>query len=155
MDLCLMCKACKAECPSNVDVAKLKAEYLNAYYRHRPRPLGHRLMANIHRLNRTGAPAGDLINWFSQKPWARWLLEKIAGIDRRRSLPPLHKNHFRAWFARHRPDANAGRVGQVILWTIALRPTTSRKSAGRRCGCWSAPATGSHSPASNVAAGRS
>jgi FAD/FMN-containing dehydrogenase/Fe-S oxidoreductase len=115
MDLCLMCKACKAECPSNVDVAKLKAEYLNAYYQHRPRPLGHRLMANIHRLNRAGAPAGDLINWFSQKPWARFVLEKLAGIDRRRSLPPLHKNHFRAWFTRHQPDANAGRIGQVIL----------------------------------------
>src|SRR5438034_18653 len=62
-----------------------------------------------------GAPLANVINWFGQEPWARWLMEKVAGIDRRRSLPPLHADHFRAWFARHKPDANAGRVGQVIL----------------------------------------
>ena len=46
-DLCLMCKACKAECPSNVDVAKLKAEWLELIYQGRPRPLGHLLAAAI------------------------------------------------------------------------------------------------------------
>ncbi len=45
----------------------------------------------------------------------RWLLEKLAGIDRRRSLPPLHADHFRRWFARHRPDAAAGTRGRVLL----------------------------------------
>jgi FAD/FMN-containing dehydrogenase/Fe-S oxidoreductase len=115
MDLCLMCKACKAECPSNVDVAKLKAEFLHAYYRRHPRPLGHRLMAHIHRLNRVGARAAPVVNWLGRRPWARWLMEVVAGIDRRRSLPPLHGDHFRAWFARHKPDANAGHAGRVIV----------------------------------------
>ncbi len=55
LDLCLMCKGCKAECPSNVDVAKLKAEFLQFYYQDRLRPLGHLLMAGIHRMNRLGA----------------------------------------------------------------------------------------------------
>jgi Fe-S oxidoreductase len=115
MDLCLMCKACKAECPSNVDLAKLKGEFLYAYYKRHPRPLGHRLLANIHRLNRLGAWAAPVVNYFSRQPWFRWLLELTAGIDRRRSLPPLHADHLRAWFARHRPDPNAGTAGRVIL----------------------------------------
>jgi FAD/FMN-containing dehydrogenase/Fe-S oxidoreductase len=115
MDLCLMCKACKAECPSNVDVAKLKAEYLHAYYKRHPRPLGHYLMANIHWLNRLGAPLGSIFNWTGRNKWARRLMEVLTGIDRRRSLPPLHADHFRRWFHRHTPDANAGSVGRVIL----------------------------------------
>ena len=51
-----MCKACKAECPSNVDVAKLKAEYLQTIYRRRPRPLGDYLVANLPMLNRLTHP---------------------------------------------------------------------------------------------------
>ncbi len=115
MDLCLMCKACKAECPSNVDVAKLKAEFLNAHYKRHQRPLGHYAMANIHWINRLGAPAASLVNWLGQNSWSRWLLELTAGIDQRRSLPPLHADHFRRWFRRHVPDANGGLAGRVIL----------------------------------------
>jgi FAD/FMN-containing dehydrogenase/Fe-S oxidoreductase len=114
-DLCLMCKACKAECPSNVDVAKLKAEFLQFYYRGRARPLGHLLSANIHRFNRLAAPLAPLVNWLQTRELSRRLLERFAGIDQRRSLPPLHRRHFRRWFARHRPDANAGRHGKVLL----------------------------------------
>ncbi len=115
LDLCLMCKACKSECPSNVDMAKLKAEFLNFYYQGRPRPLGQRLMARIYRLNRLGSLAAPLVNWLQRRRVVRWLLEKLGGIDRRRSLPPLHFRHFRRWFARHRPAEGAGRVGRVIL----------------------------------------
>jgi FAD/FMN-containing dehydrogenase/Fe-S oxidoreductase len=115
LDLCLLCKACKAECPSNVDMAKLKAEFLHFYYAGRPRPLGHMLMAHVHRLNRVGALAAPLANWLQTRRSLRWLLEKIAGIDRRRSLPMLHGDHLRRWFARHTPAAGAGRLGRVIL----------------------------------------
>jgi FAD/FMN-containing dehydrogenase/Fe-S oxidoreductase len=114
-DLCLMCKACKAECPSNVDVAKLKAEFLQFYYRGRPRPLGHLLAANIHRFNRFAAPLAPLVNWLQTREVSRRLLESFAGVDQRRSLPLLQRRHFRRWFARHRPDANAGRHGKVLL----------------------------------------
>jgi FAD/FMN-containing dehydrogenase/Fe-S oxidoreductase len=115
LDLCLMCKGCKAECPSNVDVAKHKAEFLNIYYRQRSRPFSHRLMADIHRLNRLGAPFAPLINFLQERRSFRWLLEKWGGIDRRRSLPPLYRRHFRRWFAQHTPDAAAGRNGRVLL----------------------------------------
>ena len=51
MDLCLSCKACKTECPANVEDAKLKAEWLQAFYASRARPLGHLLVKNIHKLS--------------------------------------------------------------------------------------------------------
>jgi Fe-S oxidoreductase len=98
MDLCLMCKGCKAECPSNVDLAKLKAEFLEIYYTHHLRPVGHWLMAGIHRFNRLAAPMAPVVNWVQQRRLVRWLLEKLGGIDRRRSLPVVHADHFRRWF---------------------------------------------------------
>src|SRR5262249_12613527 len=115
LDLCLMCKACKAECPSNVDMAKLKAEFLESHYAGRLRPLGHVMMAHIHFFNRLGARAAWLVNWLQRRRTLRWLMEKLAGIDRRRSLPRLHRKHFRRWFARHTPASNAGRYGRVVL----------------------------------------
>ncbi len=115
LDLCLMCKGCKAECPSNVDVAKHKAEFLNIYYRDHSRPLSHWLMGGIHRLNRLGASFAPLLNFLQSRRSLRWLLEKTAGIDRRRSLPPLYRQHFRRWFAGHVPDPAAGRRGKVLL----------------------------------------
>ncbi len=99
MDLCLSCKACKAECPSNVDLAKLKAEFQQSYYAKRTRPLGHTLVKNVHRLSPMGARFAGLSNWIARRSIARGLLEGLAGIDRRRSLPELHSNHFRRWFA--------------------------------------------------------
>lgn len=115
LDLCLMCKACKSECPSNVDMAKLKSEFLNFYYEKRPRPLGELLTARVYRLNRLGLLAAPAVNWLQRRPWVRWLLEKTAGIDRRRSLPAFRVDEFRRWFRRHTPPPNAGRYGRVLL----------------------------------------
>ncbi len=115
LDLCLMCKGCKAECPSNVDLAKLKAEFLHIYYESKSRPPGQWLMANIHRLNRLGSRMAPAVNWLQRRRVFRWLLEKFGGIDRRRSLPPLYCRHFRRWFARHKPAAAAGSAGRVML----------------------------------------
>jgi FAD/FMN-containing dehydrogenase/Fe-S oxidoreductase len=119
LDLCLLCKGCKAECPSNVDMAKLKSEFLSFYYQGRLRPLGQGLLARIHRLSRLGAPAAPLVNWLQARRFIRWVLEKTAGIDRRRSLPSLHADHFRRWFggqARPRsPDGRGGGAAKVLL----------------------------------------
>jgi Fe-S oxidoreductase len=111
----LMCKACKAECPSNVDMAKLKAEFLEFYYQDRPRPLGQLAMARIHQLNRLGSMAAPLVNWLQRRRSVRWLMEKVGGVDRRRSLPSLHRNHFRRWFRRHTVAPGAGTRGRVML----------------------------------------
>ena len=110
MDLCLSCKACKSECPSNVDVAKLKAEFLHAFYARRPRPLGHWLVKHVHTLSPLAARAAGTGNWLARRPWVRRALESLAGIDRRRSLPELHQDHFRRWFARRQPVRHPSRV---------------------------------------------
>ncbi len=115
LDLCLQCKACKSECPSNVDMAKLKAEFLHHYYQAHPLPLGSLLMGNIHRLNPIGAATAGLANWTLGQPWFKWLLEKLAGIDRRRELPRFEAYHLRRWFKRHVPDPRAGKRGEVLL----------------------------------------
>jgi Fe-S oxidoreductase len=109
MDLCLSCKACKSECPSNVDVAKLKAEFLQALYAKRPRPLGHLFVKNVHRLSPLAAEWAGLSNWLARRPWLRRVMQSVAGIDRRRSLPEWHRDHFRRWFARWASVEPSGR----------------------------------------------
>lgn len=114
MNLCLSCKACKSECPSNVDVAKLKAEFLQAYYAKRARPVGHLLLKHIHRLAPWAARFAGANNWLARRSWFRRALEGVAGIDRRRSLPEWHRDHFRRWFARTR-SAERGTRSVVLL----------------------------------------
>ena len=115
LDLCLMCKACKSECPSNVDMAKLKAEFLELHYAGQLRPLNHWLLAQTPRLYRWGAPVAPLVNWLQENRLVRWFLHHVAGIDRRRSLPPLHGDHLRWWFPRHTPEPGSGQAGRVLL----------------------------------------
>ena len=115
LDLCLQCKACKTECPSNVDMAKLKAEYLHQKYKTRPVPIGSTLMAQIRTLSRLGSATAPLANATLRSPSFRWLLEKVAGIDRRRTLPTFERDNLRRWFRRHQPDPRAGSRGSVVL----------------------------------------
>ncbi len=115
MDLCLECKGCKAECPANVDMAKLKYEFLHHYYTANGLPLRNRLFGRIERLNHLGARLPGLFNRVATLPPSRWLLEKVAGVDRRRPLPALAPETFTAWFARRRAPAAAPR-GEVVLF---------------------------------------
>ncbi|MGH7391794.1 MAG: FAD-binding and (Fe-S)-binding domain-containing protein [Candidatus Rokuibacteriota bacterium] len=115
MDLCLECKGCKAECPANVDMAKLKYEFLHHYHRANGLPLRNRLFGHIARLNALGSRLPGLANRISRLAPNRWLLEKVAGIDRRRPLPTLAGETFTAWFAR-RPAPAAAPRGEVVLF---------------------------------------
>ena len=115
MDLCLECKGCKAECPANVDMAKLKYEFLHHYYAANGLPLRNRVFGRIERLNRLGAHLPALFNWTSGLAVTRWLLERVAGIDRRRPLPKLAAATFTEWFRHHAPPAAAPR-GEVVLF---------------------------------------
>ncbi|MBX7165200.1 MAG: FAD-binding protein [Pirellulales bacterium] len=114
-DLCLQCKGCKAECPSNVDVAKLKAEFLHHYWQRHGAPLGTRLLAQVALLNRWGSRTAPVSNWLAHLPGARWLGQWMAGIDRRRSLPRFSRQHFQGWFAQHAAPRHAATRGDVVL----------------------------------------
>jgi Fe-S oxidoreductase len=100
--LCLECKGCKAECPSNVDVAKLKAEFLDGYYRHHKAPWAVRMMAHAGQLNRLGSALAPLSNWLASLPGAGRIARRALGVDPRRPLPRFERNHFRKWFRRRR-----------------------------------------------------
>ena len=115
MDLCLECKGCKAECPANVDMAKMKYEFLHHYYQANGLPLRNRLFGHIARLNALLSRVPDLANWMSAVPFNRWLMEKVAGIDRRRPLPALAEQTFTDWFAERTAPAAAPR-GEVVLF---------------------------------------
>jgi FAD/FMN-containing dehydrogenase/Fe-S oxidoreductase len=112
MDLCLECKGCKAECPSNVDMAKLKYEFLNHYHAVNGLPLRNRLFGHIARLSRVGSRLAPVSNWIAASWPNRVLMQWLAGIDRRRPLPAFARETFTDWFdARRRPpDAPRGRV---------------------------------------------
>jgi len=115
MDLCLECKGCKAECPANVDMAKMKYEFLHHYYQANGLPLRNRLFGRIAELNALGARVPALANRLASLPLSRWLLEKVAGIDRRRPLPAFAPQTFEQWFRRRTPAAAAPR-GEVVLF---------------------------------------
>ncbi len=103
LDLCLECKACKAECPSSVDMAKIKFEFLAHYHEAHGVPLRARLFAAIPTLSRwsSGFPA-PLINAVQHAAPVRWLMEKALGISRHRELPAFARQPFTRRFARHR-----------------------------------------------------
>jgi FAD/FMN-containing dehydrogenase/Fe-S oxidoreductase len=115
MDLCLECKGCKAECPSNVDMAKMKYEFLYHYHEANGLPLRNRLFGRIARLNAVAARMPGLANRLANLWLSRFVLEKTAGIDRRRPLPIFADETFTAWFAKHQTPARAPR-GEVVLF---------------------------------------
>ena len=118
LDLCLSCKGCKSECPSNVDMAKLKAEFLQHYYDGNGIPLRARMVAHISTLNRIGAIFPGLFNAIVTGSLLSGIIKRIAGFASRRSIPVLHKTTLRRWAARNLPALNNGNGlnGRVIVF---------------------------------------
>lgn len=104
LDLCLSCKACKAECPSAVDMAKLKAEFLHGYYRANGTPLRAWAFGNYARLSRLGQTVAPLANMMLKGP-GRWVMTRL-GVHPERSLPRFAGQPFSRWFRQHKKQAN-------------------------------------------------
>lgn len=102
MDLCIECKACKAECPSAVDMAKIKFEYLAHYHQANGKPLRSRLFGHIATLNRIGGGAlAPLSNAMLNSGITKNMLHKTMGISPQRALPTLARQSLPAWFKKH------------------------------------------------------
>lgn len=116
LDLCLSCKACASECPSAVDMAKLKAEFLHGYYQEHGTPLRSRIFGNIAKLNRIGQPIAPLANTLLKGP-AAWALEKL-GVAPKRSFPELTTQTFTQWHRGYRKNNGASPKGrrQVVFF---------------------------------------
>jgi FAD/FMN-containing dehydrogenase/Fe-S oxidoreductase len=125
LELCLSCKACKSECPANVDIATYKAEFLSHYYEKRLRPLKAYAFGLVERWARLGSLIPGLANVLSQAPGFRHLLQKILGLAPQRQLPQLAAMSFRQWAQRHRSpifgedssvELAPSEARQVVLW---------------------------------------
>lgn len=87
LDLCLACKGCTSECPSGVDMPKLKYEFMNEYYKTHRRPLHDYLFGYFHVVAKLLAPVAPLANAFMQMGWSKKLIAKAAGITDKREFP--------------------------------------------------------------------
>jgi Fe-S oxidoreductase len=119
MELCLACKACKSECPTGVDMARLKAEWL--YWRNERHGVSSaaRFVADAPRMTRRAARFPRIANLLLQNGWVRRALEKRFGLDRRIAPPRFAKRTFRQWFdSTPRSAGKRGRVAYFIdTWT--------------------------------------
>jgi len=116
LDLCLECKGCKAECPSNVDMAKLKYEFLAHYNEENGTPIRSRIFARIHALSRMASKWPSLANAMMRSSLMRQTLDRYVGIDARRKFPPIAGETLESWFrARPRVERDAP-AGKVVLF---------------------------------------
>ncbi len=116
LDLCLACKGCKSECPSNVDMAKLKMEFLQHYYDANGVPMRAKMIGNYSRLNALASIMPHLYNGLVKNSITGAVIRKISGFAPKRSLPTLHKTTLRTWFIRKWPKEQRGKTGNKKVY---------------------------------------
>lgn len=110
-DLCLSCKACASECPSNVDVASLKAEFLYQYQKENGVPFRNKLFAYNASLNKLGSIMPSVTNFLLN----RKAVKKLVGIAARRSIPHIAKTTFAKWIKKQPSQTNTKRGGLLLF----------------------------------------
>ncbi|MFN5134522.1 MAG: FAD-binding and (Fe-S)-binding domain-containing protein, partial [Chitinophagaceae bacterium] len=116
MDLCLSCKGCKSECPSNVDVAKLKAEFLQHYYDANGVPMRSKMIANFTGGAKLASIAPSLSNFFMNNAVTGTLMKKAIGFATKRSIPEFSKQTLKSWFQQHQSTVTNLSAKKVYLF---------------------------------------
>jgi len=106
LDTCVSCKGCKSECPSSVDITKLKAEYMQHYYDSNGIPLRTRAIAYISDINKLGSIVPSITNFFMSNVLTSQIAKKVLGFAPKRSIPLLYKITLRSWSKKHLPKLN-------------------------------------------------
>ncbi len=118
MDLCLSCKACKSECPSAVDIARLKAEFLQHYYDANGVPLRSRAVAYLPFIHAIGSWIPGIMNFFMKNRLSAGLMKFILTFEQKRNFPLLQKKPLRRWAKRYVQDlGEIPKKGKVYLFT--------------------------------------
>ncbi len=112
MELCVECKACKTECPTGVDMARMKSEYLHQYQQAHGATWRSRMLAHAEQLAIWGSRLAPVSNWVAQHPLTRWVNEKVLHLDRRRVPPSYARQTFLDWWSAESNHA-AGEHRQV------------------------------------------
>ena len=116
LELCLSCKACKSECPSNVDLARIKSEFLQLYHDTHGISLREKIIANSPQMAaRIAGWKAPMVNAVQKNRLFRRLLEKIVGFDTRRIPPAYARLPFPRWFSQ-RPQPNGRLTKKVVLF---------------------------------------
>ena len=116
MDLCLSCKGCTSECPSNVDMATLKAEFLYQYQKTNGVPLRSWAFANISKINGLGSLVPSVTNFFLTNSLTSGIAKKVLNVAPKRTLPTLQKTTLRKWFNKNQPKPNGKIISTVYLF---------------------------------------
>lgn len=110
MDLCLSCKGCKTECPSSVDVAKMKAEFLQHYYDANGAPFRAKVIANFTKSQQLGAMVAPVYNFFAQNKLTSSLIKSVLGFAQDRSLPEVSGTTLRSWIKKQKTQSSKRKV---------------------------------------------
>lgn len=116
LDLCLACKGCKSECPSNVDMAKLKMEFLQHYYDANGVPVRANMIGNFSKLSGLAAIAPGVYNAMINNSFTGGIIRKFSGFAGKRSLPGLHSITLRKWFNEKWPKEKQGSAGNKKVY---------------------------------------
>jgi Fe-S oxidoreductase len=118
LDLCLACKGCKSECPSGVDIAKIKSEFLQHWNDRHGIPLRTRLIAHISAVNRIGSFVPAIFNFFVRNKYTAGLLKRVTGIASKRSIPILYNITLRSWIRKNLTALNPEKPNSSVCLFI-------------------------------------
>jgi len=106
MDLCVSCKGCKSECPSNVDMSKLKAEFTHQYYKTNKISLRTKSFATVTKMNKLASKVPGVYNFFIKNSVTSSVIKSFMGVAKARTLPLLHKYTLDAWFKMYTQEGD-------------------------------------------------
>jgi FAD/FMN-containing dehydrogenase/Fe-S oxidoreductase len=116
MDLCLSCKGCKSECPSNVDITKYKAEFMQYWYDEHGVPMRSLLIAHISKINWLGSLVPVIFNFTITNSFTSNLLKKILGFAPQRSIPTLYRMTLRRWIRKEKAKATDNTINRGTVY---------------------------------------